>query len=90
MTSNATTRPQQIKWARKLLQNLPEKEDRETLPEAVALLERDFKKTKEKGYNPKKLSQLLKNEGIIIPVYLIKRFLADNRDVSFPQKAEHW
>mgnify|MGYP003189656080 CR=1 FL=1 len=89
MASNATTRPQQIKWARKLLQNLPEKEDRETRPEAVALLERDFKKAKEKGYNPKKLSQLLKNEGIIIPVYLIKRFLTDNRNVSFPQKAEH-
>ena len=63
--------------------------DRKTRPGAAALLERDFKKTKEKGYNPKELSQLLKNEGIIIPVYLIKRFLADNRNVSFPQKAEH-
>ena len=89
MASNATTHPQQIKRAKKLLQNLPEKEDGEARPEAVALLERDFKKAKEKGYNPKELSQLLKNEGIIIPAYLIKRFLADNRNVSFPQKAEH-
>lgn len=89
MASNATTRPQQIKRAKKLLQNLPEKEDREARPEAVALLERDFKKAKEKGYNLKELSQLLKNEGIIIPAYLIKRFLADNRNVSFPQKTEH-
>lgn len=89
MASNATISPQQIARARKLLQNIPEKEDRKTRPGAAALLERDFKKTKEKGYNPKELSQLLKNEGIIIPVYLIKRFLADNRNVSFPQKAEH-
>lgn len=89
MASNAATRPQQIKRAKQLLQNLPEKEDREARPEAVALLERDFKKAKEKGYNPKELRQLLKNEGIIILAYLIKQFLADNRNVSFPQKTEH-
>ena len=72
MASNATISPHQIARARKLLQNIPEKEDRKTRPGAAALLERDFKKTKEKGYNPKELSQLLKNEGIIIPVYLIR------------------
>ncbi len=82
MTSNATIRPQQIERARKLLQNLPEKEDRKTRPEAAELLERDFKKAREKGYSAKELSQILKNEGIIIPAYLIKRFLAENRNDS--------
>ena len=71
MASNATIRPQQIERAKKLLQNLPEKEDRKTRSEAAELLERDFKKAKEKGYSPKELSQMLKNEGIIIPAYLI-------------------
>lgn len=82
MTSNATIRPQQIERAKKLLQNLPEKEDRKTRPEAAELLERDFKKAREKGYSAKELSQILKNEGIIIPAYLIKRFLAENRNDS--------
>ena len=87
MASNATIRPQQIERARKLLQNLPEKEDRKTRPEAAELLERDFKKAKEKGYSPKELSQMLKNEGIVIPAYLIKRFFAENGNASVsPQK----
>ncbi|MGE9986675.1 hypothetical protein, partial [Desulfovibrio sp. SGI.169] len=88
MSSNATIRPQQIEQAKKLLQNLPEKENRKTRPEAAELLERDFKKAKEKGYNSRELSQMLKNEGIIIPAYLIKRFFAENGNISVTQKQE--
>ena len=87
MAKNATIRPQQIERARKLLQDLPEKEDRKTRPEAAELLERDFRKAKEKGYNPKELSQMLKNEGII-PAYLIKRFFSEDENVSASQKKE--
>lgn len=65
-----------------------EKEDRKTRPEAAELLERDFRKAKEKGYNPRELSQMLKNEGIIIPAYLIKRFFSEDENVSAPQKKE--
>ena len=88
MAQNATIRPQQIERARKLLQDLPEKEDRKTRLEAAELLERDFRKAKEKGYNPRELSQMLKNEGIIIPAYLIKRFFAENGNISVTQKQE--
>lgn len=88
MASNATIRPQQIERAKKLLQNLPEKEDRKTRLEAAELLERDFKKAKEKGYTPKELSQMLKNEGIIIPIYLIKRFFKETGDSFRPQEKE--
>ena len=88
MAKNATIRPQQIERARKLLQDLPEKEDRKTRPEAAELLERDFRKAKEKGYNPRELSQMLKNEGIIIPADLIKRFFSEDENVSAPQKNE--
>lgn len=88
MAKNATIRPQQIERARKLLQDLPEKEDRKTRPEAAELLERDFRKAKEKGYNPRELSQMLKNEGIIIPAYLIKRFFSEDENVSASQKKE--
>lgn len=31
---------------------------------------------------------MLKNEGIIIPAYLIKRFFAETGNVSIPQKKE--
>lgn len=88
MSANATIRPQQIARARKLLQELPEKEDRKTRPEAAELLERDFKKAKEKGYSPRELSQMLKNEGIIIPAYLIKRFFYGKRECFSPSKKE--
>ena len=88
MASNATIRPQQIEQAKKLLQNLPEKENRKTRPEAAELLERDFKKAKEKGYNSRELSQMLKNEGIIIPAYLIKRFFTENGNIPVTQKQE--
>ena len=88
MAKNATIRPQQIERARKLLQDLPEKEDRKTRPEAAELLERDFRKAKEKGYTPRELSQMLKNEGIIIPAYLIKQFFTENEPTPFTVKKE--
>ena len=86
LVTGCDSEPQQIERARKLLQDLPEKEDRKTRLEAAELLERDFRKAKEKGYNPRELSQMLKNEGIIIPAYLIKRFFAENGSSSTPQK----
>lgn len=52
MAQNATIRPQQIERARKLLQDLPEKEDRKTRPEAAELLEKDFRKRRRKATIP--------------------------------------
>ena len=52
------------------------------------MLEKDFRKAKKKGYNPRELSQMLKNEGIIIPAYLIKRFFVENGSASIPIKKE--
>lgn len=73
MAPSATIRPEQIQRAKKLLQDLPEKEERKTRPEAAKLLEKDFQKALKKGYGPKELCTLLKGEGIIIPAYLIKK-----------------
>lgn len=86
MTRTATIRPEQIAKAKKLLDELPERDNRKTRTEAAALLEKDFKKALKKGYGPSELSQILKNEGIIIPAYLIKRFFAENGNASIPQK----
>lgn len=78
MAQTATIRMEQISRARKLLQDLPEKENRKTRPEAAKLLEKDFRKALKKGYSPEELRSLLKNEGIIIPAYLIKQFHQDS------------
>lgn len=80
MASSKKIRPEQLTRARKLLHDLPEKEDGKTRPEAAEFLESDFRKALDKGYSPKELSQILKNEGIIIPAYLIKRYFRETAD----------
>lgn len=75
MAATGKLRLAQIETARKLLQNLPEKDDRKTREEAAGLLEKDFRKVLQKGYTPKELSAMLKNAGIIIPAYLVEKFL---------------
>ena len=71
-----------------LLQKLPEKDDRKTRLEAAKLLEKDFKKAMQKGYSAKEISTILKNEGIIIPAYLVTDFLSERGETSRPQTAE--
>ena len=88
MAHTATIRLEQISRAKKLLQNLPEKEDRKTRSEAAKLLEKDFRKALKKGYSPEELRSLLKNEGIIIPAYLIKQFHQDSGETSDTEKRE--
>jgi hypothetical protein len=84
MASNGKVRPEQITRAKKLLQNLPERDERKTREEAAELLEKDFRKALGKGYNPKQISAILKNEGIIIPAYLVKKFLTEENSTPKP------
>lgn len=88
MASSKKIRPEQLTRARKLLHDLPEKEDGKTRPEAAEFLESDFRKALAKGYSPKELSQLLKNEGIIIPAYLIKRYFRETADAPRQKKSQ--
>lgn len=75
MAAIGKIRPEQIQKAQKLLQDLPEKDERKTRQEAAGFLERDFRKALKRGYTPKELSAMLKNAGIIIPAYLVENFL---------------
>lgn len=88
MAQSAKIRPDQISRARKLLQDLPKKDNKKTRPEAAKLLEKDFRKAMQKGYNAKEISAILKNEGIIIPAYLVKDFILEPGETSGPQAAE--
>lgn len=88
MAGFANIRPEQIHKARKVLQELPEKTERKTRREAARILESDLRKALKKGYGPRELCTLLKNEGIIIPTYLIKEFCAGRDDaptLNFPE-----
>lgn len=75
MAAIGKLRPGQIERARTLLQNLPEKDDRKTREEAAGILEKDFRKALKQGYTPRELSTMLKAEGIIIPAYLVEKYL---------------
>lgn len=75
MAKGGTLRPEQIKQAQRLLNDLPAKDDRKTREEAAGILEKDFRKAFKKGYTPQELSMMLKNAGIIIPAYLTEKFL---------------
>ena len=86
MASAPTIRPEQITRAKKLLQDLPEKENKKTRPEAAKLLEKDFRKALKKGYSAKEISAVLKNEGIIIPAYLVKNFFSESDDTPHQTK----
>lgn len=88
MGQRPTIRSEQIRKAKRIMEDLPEKEDKKTRSEAAELLESSFRKAKSKGYKPKELSQILKNEGIIIPAYLIKRYFTETRDASMPDEQE--
>ncbi len=75
MAKAGKLRPEQLARAQRLLSDLPEKDERKTREEGADFLEKDFRKALKKGYAPKELSAILKNEGIIIPAYLVENFL---------------
>lgn len=86
MKKGGTIRPEQIRQAQKLLNELPVKDNRKTREEAAGILEKDFRKAFKKGYTPQELSMMLKSAGIIIPAYLTEKFLKSEKEVPHPQK----
>ena len=80
-------RPEQLARAQRLLSDLPEKDERKTREEGAEFLEKDFRKALRKGYTPKEISAMLKNEGIIIPAYLVEKFLKPESGNPRPKQA---
>ena len=89
MKKGGTIRPEQIRQAQRLLNELPVKDDKKTRGEAAGILEKDFRKAFKKGYTPKELSMILKNAGIIIPAYLMEKFLKTEDEASPPITKQH-
>ena len=88
MKKGGTIRPEQIRQAQKLLNELPVKDDKKSRDVAAARLENDFRKAIKKGYTPNEIDMMLKNSGIIIPAYLTEKFLKPENETSQPQKKE--
>lgn len=86
MAKGGKLRPEQIRLAQRLLQDLPEKDERKTREEAAGILEKDFRKAFKKGYAPKELTAMLKNAGIIIPAYLVQKYFTEAADAPCTQK----
>ncbi len=82
----AGIRPEQIRQAQRLLNELPIKDNRKTREEAAGILEKEFRKAFKKGYTPQELSMMLKNAGIIIPAYLTEKILKVKNGASQPHK----
>ena len=82
----AGIRPEQIRQAQRLLNELPIKDNRKTREEAAGILEKEFRKAFKKGYTPQELSMMLKNAGIIIPAYLTEKILKVENGASQPHK----
>ena len=73
MTTDKNLWEEQISRAKNLLENLPPKDSKKTRQEAANELEEDFKKAMSHGYTAAQISDILKNEGIDIPAYIIKK-----------------
>ena len=73
MTTDKNLWEEQISRAKNLLENLPPKDSKKTRQEAANELEEDFKKAMSNGYTAAQISDILKNEGIDIPAYIIKK-----------------
>ena len=87
MAKAGKLRPEQLARAQTLLSDLPEKDKRKTREEGAEFLEKDFRKALRKGYTPKEISAMLKNAGIIIPAYLVEKFLKPETENSPPKPA---
>ena len=73
MTTDKNLWEEQVSRAKNLLENLPPKDSKKTRQEAANELEEDFKKAMSNGYTAAQISDILKNEGIDIPAYIIKK-----------------
>ncbi len=91
MASQPMVHDEQIKRAKKLIQELPVRDNRVTRLEAAQILEPDFRKAFRKGYEPSELSKTLRKEGIFIPAYLIEKFYDSKSTIRItpPEKAKN-
>ena len=88
MTNSTDLWEEQVNRAKKLLENLPAKDSKKSRREAANELVEDFKNAMKNGYTAAQISDILKNEGISIPVYLIKKVCKDDQKTDEKSKGK--
>lgn len=76
MGKGAKLTGEQIQRARKLLSKLPDKNEPVPVKIAAGFLEHDFKQARKKGYGHKEICEILRQEEIPFPDYLVKKTMA--------------
>lgn len=71
-----------IEALKKRLQKLPLKDDVKSREEAVELLETSFQDALKKGYTLKELRSLFAEEGVALPLSLLKKRSPENQKYS--------
>ncbi len=91
MTERAKISLKKIETLKKRLQKLPLKDEMKSREEAVKILEVPFQNALKKGYSLKELRTLFVEEGVALPLSLLKKRTAGEQEHSariVPEKAE--
>lgn len=73
MTRQASISLKKIESLKKRLQKLPLKEEVRSREEAIEFLEASFQEALKKGYSLKELRALFVEEGVVLPLSLLKK-----------------
>lgn len=76
-----------IEALKKRLQKLPLKDDGKSREEAVEILEASFQNALKKGYSLKELRTLFAEEGVALPLTLLKKRSTGNQEHSARTRA---
>ena len=87
MAKQANMSLKKIEALKKRLQKLPLKEDVKSREEAAQILETSFQNALKKGYTLKELRALFVEEGVALPLSLLKRRTPQEQEHSFRNSA---
>ena len=76
--------PEQIERCRRRMQAAPAKDTGKSKAETAGILAKDVRAMQKKGYNLKEISELFREEGLVISVSLLERVL-ENEAEADPQ-----
>ena len=73
--------PEQIERCRKRMQAAPPKDTGKSKAETAGILAKDVRAMQKKGYSLKEVSELFREEGLVISVSLLERVLENEAEV---------
>lgn len=87
MTKKAKIPLQKIETLKKRLQKLPIKNTAKSREEAVEVLASSFQDALEKGYTPKELRSIFAEEGVALPLSLLRKHVEEEQHIPLRKHA---